>query len=144
MKNEDVWSREPETETKSSLCSDKNCQSTRCFKKFTRCVNTKSPVRPKPSDDKNCHSVQFMWPVKPNSDVQLTEPAVYSNTRKMQSDPKKRPQMESTQMSDSSVKRLQSNQSVSQEDATCYATSGRLSPDITSTTKASTEKKQKC
>ena len=88
MKNKDVQSREPAKETNSSLCNDKNCQSTRC-KKFTRCVNTKSPVRPKFNDDKNCQSVQFMWPVKPNSDVQLTEPAAYSNTRKMQSDPKK-------------------------------------------------------
>ena len=64
MKNNDVQSREPAIETKSSLCSDKNCQSTRCFKKFTRCVNTKGPVRPMCNDDKNCQSVQFMQPVK--------------------------------------------------------------------------------
>ena len=107
MKNKDVQSREAATETQSCLCNDKNCQSTRCIKKFTRCfktftrcVNTKSPVRPRPSDVKNCQSVKFMWPVKPNSDVQLTEPAVYSNTRKMQSDPKKGQQVQSTQMND--------------------------------------------
>ena len=91
MKNKEVWSREPATETKSSLCNDKNCQSTRCFRKFTRCVNIKSPVIPKPSDDMNCQSVQFMQLVKPNSVVQLIKPAVY--TRKMQSDPEKRKQM---------------------------------------------------
>ena len=64
IKNKDVWSREPPTETKSSLCNDKNCQSTRCFKKFTRCVNTKNPVRPMWNDDQNCKSVQFMWPME--------------------------------------------------------------------------------
>ena len=62
-------------------------------------------MRPKHSDDKNNQSVQFMWPVKPNNVVQLTEAAVYSNTRKMQSDPKKRQQMQSTEMNNSSVKR---------------------------------------
>ena len=41
MKNKDVWSRKPTAETKSSLCSDKNCQSTRCIKKAKRCLSTK-------------------------------------------------------------------------------------------------------
>ena len=53
MKHKDVWSKEPATETKSSLCSDKQCQSTRCLKKFTRSDNIQSPVRPKYTDDKN-------------------------------------------------------------------------------------------
>ena len=60
MKNKDVQAKEPATETKSSLCSNKQCQSTRCFKKFTRCDNVQSPVRPKYTDDKNC---QLMPPV---------------------------------------------------------------------------------
>ena len=64
MKNKDVQSKEPTTETKLSLCNDKQCQSTRCFKKFTRSDNIQSPVRPKYTDDKNC---QFIWPVKPKS-----------------------------------------------------------------------------
>ena len=59
MKNKDVQSREPSTETKSSLCNDKNCQSTRCFKKSTRSVNTKSPVRLICNGDRNCQSVQL-------------------------------------------------------------------------------------
>ena len=44
MKNKDVQSKEPATKTKSSLCSDKQCQSTRCFKKFTRSDKIQSPV----------------------------------------------------------------------------------------------------
>ena len=55
MKNKDVWLRKVATETKSGLCNDKQCKSTRCFKKFTR--YTQSPVRPKYTDDKN---FQFM------------------------------------------------------------------------------------
>ena len=41
------------------LCNDKNCQSTRCYKK-------KSPMRPMCGDDKNCQENQtiHMWPVK--------------------------------------------------------------------------------
>ena len=31
------WSRKPAAGTKSSLCRDRNCQSTRCFKKATKC-----------------------------------------------------------------------------------------------------------
>ena len=42
MKNRDMWLKEPATETKSSLCSDKQCQLTRCFKKFTRRFNMSS------------------------------------------------------------------------------------------------------
>ena len=103
MKNKDVWSKELATETMSSLCSDKQCQSTRCFKKFTRSDNIQqSPVRPRNTDDKNC---QLMLPVKPKIVVQLAKPAVYENTRKMQSDPKKRIQMQFKQMNDSSVER---------------------------------------
>ena len=37
------------------MCSDKNCQSTRCYKK-------KSPIRPMCGDDKNCQSTQHMQP----------------------------------------------------------------------------------
>ena len=66
MKNIDLQSQEPATETKSSLSSDKQYQSTRCFKKFTKSDNIQSPVRPKYTDDKIC---QFMWPVKPKSGV---------------------------------------------------------------------------
>ena len=67
-----------------------------------------------------------------------------SNTRKMQSDPKKRQHMQSTRMKDSSGEKVQSNQSMNLEDATCYVASRKLSQDVTSTTKASTEKKHKC
>ena len=42
------------------------CQSTRCFKRFTRSDNIQCPVRPKYTDDKSC---QFMWPLKPVSVV---------------------------------------------------------------------------
>ena len=59
-------------------------------------------MRPKDTDDKNC---QFMQPVKPKSVVGLAKPAVYENTRKMQSDPKKRIQMQSNKMNDSSGER---------------------------------------
>ena len=104
MKHKDVWSKEPSAETKSSLCSDKLCQSTRCFKKFTRSDNIQSPVRPKYTDDKNC---QFMWPVKPKSVAWLAKPAVYEDTRKMQSNPKKRIQMQFNQMNDSSAEKVQ-------------------------------------
>ena len=102
MKNKAVWSKGPATETKSSLCSHKQCQSKRCFKNFTRSDNIQSPVRLKCTNDKNC---QFMHPVKPKSVVQLAKSAVYENTRKMQSDPKKRIQMQSNKMNDSSVER---------------------------------------
>ena len=78
MKNKDMQSQEPATAIKSSLCRDKQCQSTRCFKKFTRSDNVQSPVRPKYTDDKNC---QFMQPVKLRSVVQLAKPAVYEDTR---------------------------------------------------------------
>ena len=46
-----------------------------------------------------------MWPVKPKHAVWLAKAAVYENTRKMQSDPKKRIQMQSNKMNDSSVER---------------------------------------
>ena len=49
-----------------------------------------------------------MWPVKPKCVVWLAKPAVYENTRKMQSDPKKRQQMQFNQMNDSSVEKVQS------------------------------------
>ena len=54
MKNKDVWSREPATEIKSSLCRDRYCQFTRCLKKATKCSYTKSPEKPRYGDDKNC------------------------------------------------------------------------------------------
>ena len=64
MKNEDLWLREAARKSSSSLCSDKNCHSARCFKKITRC-----PMRPMCSDDENCQSAQCMWPKKPSSPV---------------------------------------------------------------------------
>ena len=105
MKNKDMWSQKPATETKSGLCSDKQCQSTGCFRRFTKSDNIQSPVRPKYTDDKNC---QFMWPVKLKRFVQLAKPAVYEDTRKMQSNPKKRIQIQFNQMNDSSIEKVQS------------------------------------
>ena len=67
MKNKDVQSREPATETKPSLFRVRNHQSTRCFKKATKCLNTKIPEKPICGDDKNCQSPQFMRPEKPNN-----------------------------------------------------------------------------
>ena len=64
------------------LCKDKNCQSTRCFKKATRCFNIKIPMKPIYGDDKNCQSPRFMQPEKPNNVMWLKQPAVY--TRKLQ------------------------------------------------------------
>ena len=87
------WSRKSATGTKSSLCRDRNCQSTRCFKKATKCLYTKSLEKPRCGDDKNCQSPQFMRPEKPNNSMRLKYPA--TNTRKM----------EYTQMRDSSVKK---------------------------------------
>ena len=105
MKNKDMQSQEPATETKSSLHSNKQCQSTRCFMKFTKSDNIQSPVRPKYTDGKNS---QFMWPVKPKSVVWLATPAVYDETRKMQSIPKKGIHMQLNQMNDSSIGKVQS------------------------------------
>ena len=53
----DMWSKEPVMQSSfkkrhAPLCSDKNCQSTRCFKK-------KCPVRPV-CNDKNYQSAKFM------------------------------------------------------------------------------------
>ena len=48
-----------------------------------------------------------MQPVKPKSVVQLTKPAVYEDTRKMQSNSKKRTQMQLNQMNDSSIENVQ-------------------------------------
>ena len=107
MKNKDVWSREPATEAKSSLYRDSYCQSTRCFKKATRCSYTKSPQKPICGDDKNCQSPQFVRPKKPNNAMQLKHPAV--NKRKMQSDPEKRQHMKASQKEDSSFKEVQSH-----------------------------------
>ena len=62
-------------------------------------------------DDKNCQTTQsyHTWPVQPKVNRMWSiEPAVYSNTRKMQSDPKKRQQMQFNQMNDSSVEKVQS------------------------------------
>ena len=58
-----MWSRKPAMQSSSKkqhvpLCSDKNCQSTRCYWK-------KSPVRPMYGNDKNCQDTKFMWPVQP-------------------------------------------------------------------------------
>ena len=49
-----------------------------------------------------------MWPVKPKSVVWLAKPAIYEDTRKMQSNSKKRIQMQFNQMNDSSVEKVQS------------------------------------
>ena len=62
-------------------------------------------MRPKYTDDMNC---QFMWPVKSKSVVWLAKPAVCTNTRKMQSYPKKRIKMQSTKMNDSRFEEVQS------------------------------------
>ena len=105
MKNKDVQSKAPATETKSSLCSDKQCQSTRCFTKFARSDSIQGPVKPEYTDDRNCH---FMQPVKPKSVVQLAKPAVYEDTRKMQSNSKKRIQIQFNQINDSSIEKVQS------------------------------------
>ena len=53
------------------LCHDKNCQSTRCFKKATGCLNTKIPEKSMCGDDKNCQSPKFIWPEKPNNAMQF-------------------------------------------------------------------------
>ena len=45
MKNKDVWLRKPATETRSSLCNDKQCQSTRCFKKCTKYIMESSETK---------------------------------------------------------------------------------------------------
>ena len=57
--------KKPVTKPNSSLCRDRNCQSTRCFKKATKDLYTKSTEKPRCGDDKNCQSSQFMWPEKP-------------------------------------------------------------------------------
>ena len=140
MKNKDIQSKEPATETKSSLCSDKQCQSTRCFKKFTRSDNIQSPMRPKCTNDRNC---QFMNPVKSKSVVQLAKPAVYENTRKMQSDSKKRIQMQSNKMNDSSVERcnLRRGQEKSKKMQPVMQPVKSLSSNVTSTTKVQAQKR---
>ena len=106
MKYEDLWLREPATKSSSSSCSDKSCHSTRCFKKIIR-----SPMRPMCGDDKNCQTTQSSnrWPVQPKfKHMQLAEPAICFNTRcyKMQSDPERRQQMQSTHMNDSSIEKM--------------------------------------
>ena len=140
MKNKDMWSKAPATETKSSLCSDKQYQSTGCFKKFTISDNIQSPVRPKYTDDKNC---QFMWPVKPKSVMQLAKPAVYEDTRKMQSNPKKRIQMQFNQMNASSIEKVQSQcvpkKCKKMQPVMCPVK--KLSPDVTSTAKVQAQKR---
>ena len=76
--NANTWPVQPEVEKSSnqwlskpavpykykSLCNDKNCQSTRCYKK-------KSSVRPVHGYNKNCQEVQsvYMWPKKPISNM---------------------------------------------------------------------------
>ena len=67
------WSRKPATGTKSSLCRDRNCQSTRYFKKDTKHFYAKSPVKPRCGDDKNCQSTQFIRSEKPNNAMQLKQ-----------------------------------------------------------------------
>ena len=140
MKNNDVQSKEPATETKSILCSDKQCHSTRCFKKFTRSDNIQSPVRPKYTYDKNC---QFMQPVKPKSVVWLAKPAVYEDTRKMGFKPNKRIQMQFNQMNDSSIEKVQSQCAPKKckKMQLVMQPVKKLSPDVTSTTKVQAQKR---
>ena len=81
MKNKDGQSRKPATETKSSLCRDRYRQSTKCFKKDTKCLNRKTPEKTRCGDDKNCQSPQFMRPEQPNNAMWLKHQAV--NIRKI-------------------------------------------------------------
>ena len=63
----DVQSKEPQFIFKKKhvpLCSDKNCQSTKCYRK-------KSPVRTRCSNAKNCQST--MWPNKPISNPAMEQ-----------------------------------------------------------------------
>ena len=69
----DMWSKEPQPCFKRKqvpLCSDKSCQSTRCYKKKDQVKSVCS--------DKNCQETQNinMWSVKPSMDMQLPKPAV--------------------------------------------------------------------
>ena len=75
--------KKPVTKPNSSLCRDRNCQSTRCFKKATKDSYKNSTEKPRCGDDKNCQSSQFMGPEKPTNAMQIKYPA--ANTRKMQS-----------------------------------------------------------
>ena len=84
-----------------------------------------------------------MQPVKPKSVVLLAKPAVYEDTRKMQSNPKKRIQMQFNQMNDSSVEKVQS-QSMPKKCKKIQAVMQlvkKLSPDVTSTTKVQAQKR---
>ena len=90
MKSEDLWLREPATKSHSGLYSDKNCHSTRYFRKISR-----RPIRLMCGDDKSCQTTlgSNMWPVQTKfNHMQLTELARCFNTNcyKMQSDPEKR------------------------------------------------------
>ena len=84
-----------------------------------------------------------MYPVKPKSIVWLSKPAVYENTRKMQSDPKKRIQMQSNKMNDSSVERrsLRSGQEKSKKMQPIMWPVKSLSSDVTTTTKVQAKKR---
>ena len=56
----DMWLPKPAIPYKHArLCSDKNCQSKRCYRK-------KSPVRPMYGNDKNCQEIPnvHVWPKK--------------------------------------------------------------------------------
>ena len=90
-------------------------------------------MRPKYADDKNCQSMQ---PVKLKSVVQLAIPAVYGDTRKMQSNSKKT-KMQFNQMNDSSIEKVQS-QCMSKKCKKMQPVMQpvkKLSSDVTSTTK---------
>ena len=68
-KSNNLQSVEPAIQSSyKKLCSDKNCPSTRCYKKMNQVCG----------DDKNCQSTQYMQPVKSASQMQ-------SMTRPMQS-----------------------------------------------------------
>ena len=75
------------------LCKDKNCESTRCYRK-------KSPVRPMYDNDKNCQEIPNVkmrpkWPISHMQSVTKTsvmwlpKPAMEQSTYKLNQDSKK-------------------------------------------------------
>ena len=91
MKNKDMQSREQQ-QKQNQVSVRQELSSTRYCKKATRCLNTKITKKPICGDDKNCQSPQFMREDKPNNAMWLKQPAMH--TRKMQSNPMKRQQMQ--------------------------------------------------
>ena len=84
-----------------------------------------------------------MQPVKPTSVVQLAKPAVHEDTRKMQSNSKKRILLQFNQMNDSSIEMVQS-QSMPRKCKKMQPVMWpvkKLSSDVTSTTKVQAQKR---